>query len=97
MLLVGRQRSRTCQGVTRRALLQVGASTVLGLSLADLLRVSRHAVAGWEAGQSYPKADHLKAFIALGVQQRIFASGREAEEIRVLWRAAHQKVLLDEP
>src|SRR5262249_13883328 len=38
MLLVGRHRTRTCQGITRRALLQVGASTVLGLSLADLLR-----------------------------------------------------------
>jgi uncharacterized protein (DUF1501 family) len=38
MLLVGRHRTRTCQGITRRALLQVGASTVLGLSLPDLLR-----------------------------------------------------------
>jgi hypothetical protein len=39
MLLLGRQTQRTCQGVTRRAFLQVGASTVLGLSLADLLRL----------------------------------------------------------
>ncbi len=38
MLLVGRHRTRTCQGITRRSLLQVGASTVLGLSLPDLLR-----------------------------------------------------------
>jgi hypothetical protein len=38
MLLVGRHRTRTCQGITRRALLQVGASTALGLSLPDLLR-----------------------------------------------------------
>jgi hypothetical protein len=38
MLLVGQQRVRTCQGISRRALLQVGASTVLGLSLADLAR-----------------------------------------------------------
>ena len=37
MLLIGRQTARTCQGVTRRAFLQVGASSVLGLSLADLL------------------------------------------------------------
>ncbi len=37
MLLIGRQTQRTCQGVTRRAFLQVGASSVLGLSLADLL------------------------------------------------------------
>jgi hypothetical protein len=39
MLLLGQQRSRTCQGLTRRAFVQVGASSVLGLSLADLLRL----------------------------------------------------------
>src|SRR5260221_6324387 len=39
MLFVGRQRQRTCGGLTRRAFLQVGGSTVLGLSLADLLRL----------------------------------------------------------
>src|SRR5438270_12456830 len=39
MLLLGRARQRTCQGMTRRAFLQIGASTVLGLSTADLLRV----------------------------------------------------------
>ena len=38
MLLVGRQRVRSCGGISRRAFLQVGASSVLGLSLADLLR-----------------------------------------------------------
>jgi uncharacterized protein (DUF1501 family) len=45
MLLIGRQKARTCQGVTRRAFLQVGASTVLGLSLADLLGRGRRASA----------------------------------------------------
>ena len=39
MLMLGQLRARTCQGLTRRALLQVGASSVLGLSLADLLRL----------------------------------------------------------
>jgi len=39
MLLVGRQTARTCRSLSRRAFLQAGASTVLGLSLADLLRV----------------------------------------------------------
>jgi hypothetical protein len=39
MLLLGRLRARTCQGLTRRTLLQIGASSVLGLSLADLLRL----------------------------------------------------------
>jgi hypothetical protein len=37
MLLLGHHRSRTCAGPTRRAFVQAGASTVLGLSLADLL------------------------------------------------------------
>ncbi len=74
--------------------------TAIGLTqarLAALLGVSRNAVGGWEVGQSYPKAEHLKAFIALALQQHVFAAGREAEEVRALWRAAHQKVLLDEP
>src|SRR2546423_15367850 len=39
MLWIGRQQQRTCQGLTRRAFLQAGASSVLGLSLADLLRL----------------------------------------------------------
>src|SRR5260370_1836101 len=39
MLLIGRQRQHTCRGVHRRAFLQVGASSILGLSLADLLRL----------------------------------------------------------
>jgi hypothetical protein len=39
MLFIGQQQQRTCQGLSRRAFLQVGASSVLGLSLADLPRV----------------------------------------------------------
>ena len=39
MLFVGRQRQRGCQELGRRAFLQAGASSVLGLSLADLLRL----------------------------------------------------------
>ena len=67
------------------------------VELAHFLGISRMAVQGWEAGSSYPKAEHLKEFIALGVQHQAFAAGREAEEIRALWKAAHQKLLLDEP
>jgi len=65
--------------------------------LAEFLGVSRHAVGDWEVGQSYPKAEHLKAFLSLALQQHAFAAGREEEEIRALWHAAHQKLLLDEP
>ncbi len=39
MLLVGQQKQRTCGGWTRRAVLQAGASSALGLSWADLLRL----------------------------------------------------------
>src|SRR2546430_3021114 len=73
--------------------------TRIGLTqaeLAKLLGISRHAVAAWEVGRSYPTAEHLKTCIGLGVQQQAFAWGRQAQEIRALWHAAHQKVLLDE-
>src|SRR5947209_11305770 len=73
--------------------------TTIGLSQAgmgELLGVSRRAVAEWEAGSSYPKAERLKQLIALGMQQQAFPAGREEEEIRALWKAAHQKVLLDD-
>jgi transcriptional regulator with XRE-family HTH domain len=68
--------------------------TSIGLtqaSLGDLLGVSRRAVAEWEAGSSYPKAERLKQLITLGVRASAFLAGREAEEIRALWHAARQK------
>src|SRR5204862_1419193 len=64
--------------------------------LAERLHVQRRAVAGWEAGSSYPKAEHLKELMTLAVRASAFAAGREEQEIRALWKAAHQKVLLDE-
>src|SRR5258708_25954632 len=73
--------------------------TTMGLTQAGLgerLGVSRHAVAEWEAGLSYPKAERLKEFITLCVRTSAFPAEREEEEIRALWKAAHQKVLLDE-
>ena len=81
------------------AQLMLTLRTTIGLTqagLADRLGVSRRAVAEWEAGSSYPKAERLRQLIELGVQLQVFPAGREAEEIRALWRAAHQKVLLDE-
>src|SRR5260221_3416447 len=73
--------------------------TAIGLTQAELakfLGVSRRAVGGWESGGSYPKSKHLQQFIALAVQQKAFPAGRETEEIRALWKASRQKVLLDE-
>jgi transcriptional regulator with XRE-family HTH domain len=55
--------------------------TMLGLTqagLAEHLAVSRKAVGEWEAGLNYPQAEHLKAFIALAVEQQAFPAGREA-------------------
>src|SRR6266849_7074164 len=73
--------------------------TSIGLTqagLAEVLGVSRRAIGKWEAGGSYPKASHLKALLAFAVRQRAFPAGREEEEIRAFWHAAHQKVLLEE-
>src|SRR5258708_22341646 len=74
--------------------------TAIGLAqpgLAEYLGVSRRAVGEWEAGSSYPKAEHLKQFLTLAVEQQALPTGREEEEIRAFWKAARQKALLDEP
>lgn len=64
--------------------------------LADFLGLSRRAVGDWEAGSSYPKADHLKKFIRLGLERGIFLAGSEEDEIRLLWQDSHQKELLED-
>jgi predicted ATPase/DNA-binding XRE family transcriptional regulator len=66
------------------------------IELARFLGVSRRAVSDWEAGNSYPKLEHLKQLVVLSLQHQAFPAGSEAEKIRVLWHASHQKVLLDE-
>ncbi len=65
-------------------------------SLAQQLGISRRALGTWELGSNYPATAHLKELIVLGVELGAFPAGREEEEIRAFWRAAHQKVLLDE-
>ncbi len=64
--------------------------------LAEYLGISRFAIGEWEAGNKYPKVEHLKAIVELAAQQDAFSAGHEADEIRALWKAARQKVLLDE-
>ena len=54
MLLLGRQKQQTCQGLSRRAFVQIGASSVLGLSLADLLRLRATAIISSLALRSNP-------------------------------------------
>ncbi len=64
--------------------------------LAEVLGVGRRAVIDWEGGLTYPNVDHLKHFVVLAIERQAFHAGREAEEVRALWQAACQKVLLDE-
>ncbi|MBA4192118.1 MAG: DUF1501 domain-containing protein [Planctomycetaceae bacterium] len=49
MLLIGQQNARTCHGLHRRAFLQAGASSVLGLSLTDLLKARAAGESGGPA------------------------------------------------
>jgi transcriptional regulator with XRE-family HTH domain len=73
--------------------------TRIGLTqagLADYLGVSRRAVGDWESGSSYPRAEHLKEFIALAFRHQAFTHGRVIEEVHALWQAAHQKILFDD-
>src|SRR3989454_1317273 len=73
--------------------------TRLGLTeteLAEMLGVRRRAVIDWEGGLTYPNVDHLKQFVVLAIERQAWPFGREAEEVRALWQAARQKVLLDE-
>ena len=60
-------------------------------SLAQQLGVSRRAVSTWELGSNYPATAHLQELIVLGMRASAFPAGHEEEEIRALWRAAHQK------
>jgi transcriptional regulator with XRE-family HTH domain len=67
--------------------------TTIGLTqkrLANSLGISRRAVGEWEAGNSYPNVEHLKALIVLAVKCQAFKGGQEAEEIRVLWKVTRE-------
>ena len=51
LTFLGRQR-RYCDGISRRDFLKVGALTVGGLSMADMLRMKAHGGAGPKPGKS---------------------------------------------
>ena len=77
----------------------ISLRTTIGLTqqgLAKLLGVSSRAIENWEQGLTSPKAEHLKAFLAVCMQSSAFPAGREEEQIRFMWHAAGVKVLLDE-
>ncbi len=64
--------------------------------LVKLLGVTERTLQTWEGGESYPKVESLKRLITVCVQHHVFEPSHEEEEIRALWQAAHQRVLLDE-
>src|SRR5262249_2375190 len=77
----------------------VALRTTIGLTQAGLARhlgVSSRAVENWEQGLTSPKAEHFKMFLTLCARSSAFAAGHEEEQIRVLWRSARLKGLLDE-
>jgi transcriptional regulator with XRE-family HTH domain len=59
--------------------------------LASLAGVSERAIRTWEAGESYPGPDRLKALISLYIRRGTFTSGREREEAGNLWDAARRQ------
>ena len=73
--------------------------SIIGFTQAEMakfLGVSRRAVGDWEAGNSYPTADHFQSLIALAFKHQAFQAGSAATEIHALWQAARQKVTLNE-
>ena len=73
--------------------------TALGLTqseLAQRLGVTERSIQRWEGGTRYPRAEYLKPFLTLCIEHDTFSAGREVEQARLLWKAAHLKVLFDE-
>ena len=67
LVIPGRAGKDTCDGVTRRELLRVGGSAMLGLSLADVLRGQRAAAAEGSAGGG-PGCGKAKSVILIYLQ-----------------------------
>src|SRR5258708_18551916 len=55
--------------------------------LAARVRVSRGSIQDWEAGLSYPDAQHLQALIAALLEAGGLARGSEATDAEALWAA----------
>jgi uncharacterized protein (DUF1501 family) len=67
LVLPGRSGKDTCDGITRRDLLRVGGSAVLGISLADLFRLQK-ATAADKAGEGGPGFGKAKSVILIYLQ-----------------------------
>ena len=60
-------------------------------ALAPLLEVSDKSVQAWEAGLSYPGAEHLRRLITVYIERGAFMAGREEEEAAALWATVLEK------
>ena len=69
MLNVGRAVSRTCQGITRRELLQAGGLSLLGLTLADSLRANETRPATRRAARRHADPSCIFIFLEGGPSQ----------------------------
>src|SRR5208283_1027293 len=69
LVIPGEQGKATCDGMTRRELLRVGGSALLGLSLADIIRQQASAsTAGVPAGSHGPGWGRAQSVILLYLQ-----------------------------
>lgn len=68
LVIPGRPGKDTCDGITRRDLLRVGGSSVLGLSLASLFRLQAQAAATTKASEGSPGFGKAKSVILLYLQ-----------------------------
>ena len=69
MLKVGRVRSRNCQGITRRELLEVGGLGLLGLTLADQLQADDLQKAKLPTAKQPPQTSCIFIFLEGGPSQ----------------------------
>src|SRR5687768_9485166 len=69
MLNVGQAFSRTCEGITRRELLQAGGLSLLGLTLADALRAHETRPAPRRTGRRHTDPSCIFIFLEGGPSQ----------------------------
>src|SRR5947209_15043185 len=56
LVIPGQQGTATCDGMTRRELLRVGGSALMGLTLADVFRMQSQASAPAKGGPGFNRA-----------------------------------------
>src|SRR6266849_1944915 len=81
-------RAESFQGLLQR---HRGRTGLTQRELAARVGVSRGSVQDWEAGLSYPDAQHLHALIGAFLETGALTVGAEANEAEALWATAlHQ-------